>query len=126
VVESAKPADVLITQVRMNPDGQVIIFGEAESVRSITTFNNALKTKKDWVNTLDMSNPNTGFSPFIQKEVQQFNLRLTVHWKETRLAEARATLLPGLTRPTPAPTPPPGSAPASFGGPPGMPGGARF
>ncbi len=128
VVESAKPADVLITQVKMHPDGQVLIYGEAESVRSITSFNNALKAKKDWVNTLDMSNPNTGFSPFIQKEVQQFSLQMTVHWKETRLAEARATLLPGLTRPTPTPTPPPGSMPGAMPGvmPGGMPGGARF
>ena len=124
VIESAKPPDVLITGINMNPDGTVVLKCETEAVGRIAQFNQALEGKKDWIKSYNLIRPVPVLSQFIGREVQSFMLRLDVYWKDTRLAPARATLMPGVTAPTPTPTPaavPGGGMPGMM---PGMPPGA--
>lgn len=127
VIESAKPPDVLITGINMNPDGSVVLKCETEAVGRIAQFNQALESKKDWIKSYNLIRPVPVLSQFIGREVQSFMLRLEVYWKDTRLAPARQTLLPGVTAPTPTPTPaavPGGMMPGMMPGMPGNPPGA--
>ncbi|MGC8740236.1 MAG: pilus assembly protein PilM [Candidatus Sumerlaeaceae bacterium] len=125
MLQSVKPADVLITSIQMRPDGVVTIECEAENLRSLLDFVKALQTQQEWVK--EIINSNVGdpslvrFSNFVGKQVQTGVITLQVHWKTTRLAPARQTLEPGLMYPTPPPATPAAPRP----GPGGVPGAAE-
>jgi Tfp pilus assembly PilM family ATPase len=106
VIETAKPPDILITRIAMEPDGRVLLFGEAEVLSSCTNFLKRLQSPelKSWISKVTYrQSPKSTISRFIGKEVQSFELEISVVGKESRLAFVRQTFAPGLLTPTPTP-----------------------
>jgi Tfp pilus assembly PilM family ATPase len=132
VLQAAKPADIVIRSLTMRPDGTVELIGETKVLGSISTFQENLIKEKKWIDGKpELSSPRRQFSPLINEEVFAFRMTMKARGKITRLADARQTLLPGLTAPTPAPTvaPMPGMVPGAMppgGVPPGGPGAAML
>lgn len=104
MIEGAKPADVVITSFKMKPSGEVEIRGETTVVSSISDFANKLKAQAEWVQNVDLSAIDQGFSQFIGKQVSVFTVKMNALWKKTRLEPARRTLPPGMLTPSPTPT----------------------
>jgi len=131
VLQAAKPTDIVIRNLTLRADGTVDLIGETKVLGSISTFQENLIKEKKWIDGKpELTSPRTQFSPLINEEVYAFRMTMKVRGKVTRLADARQTLLPGLTAPTPVPTVapmpgmPPGGMPAGM--PPGGPGPATL
>jgi hypothetical protein len=105
-LESAKPPDILITRMSMEPDGRVLLVGETEVLSSFRNFLDRLKAEdlKSWIQQVDtLQVPVSTISRFMNKEVQRFELKIQVVGRETRLAFVRQTFAPGVLTPTPTP-----------------------
>lgn len=112
MIQSVKPANVLITSVSMSPDGQVMMVCETENMGSIPAFSGELAAQKNWIQSVRLLGTGTAFSRFVSKEVHQFVIQIQTASKVSRLAVARVTLPPGQVTPTPTPQ----ATPSSFGG----------
>jgi Tfp pilus assembly PilM family ATPase len=124
-VESAKPPDILITRIGMEPSGRVMLTGETEVLSSFRNFIDRLKSPDlaSWISKVDtLQVPTATISRFMGKEVQRFELDIRVTGKESRLAFVRQTFAPGMLTPTPTPQ---GQQAVRPGGA-GAPSGSRF
>jgi Tfp pilus assembly PilM family ATPase len=101
MIESIKPAEVLITAMHMNPDGTVKLDCEAKPVGAISNFADQLRQQKEWIESVNLSSPVPSFSQFIPDEINKFSIQLKVNWKKTRLDGARGPW--NATTPTPEP-----------------------
>ena len=115
VIEGLKPSKVVVSKVSLLPDGVVSVDFEAEpDFTGIGGFTRALKEEpvaKEWIDSASVSAGQAFQAASVLqpgRQIQRFNVLMRVHWKETRLAPARATLAPGLTAPTPTPEATPG------------------
>lgn len=120
MIEKEKPADILITSMKMKPDGTIDARCETTVISSIAEFQKRLQEQKSWIQKIDLSQiEGPALSQYINKQVFSFAIHMKVLWKKSRLDAARATLQPGMLTPSPTPV---ATTPPSFGGP-GGPGG---
>ena len=123
VIEGLKPSKVVVSKVSLLPDGVVSVDFEAEpDFTGIGGFMRALKEEpvaNEWIEPASVSAGQAFQAASVLqpgRQIQRFNVLMRVHWKETRLAPARATLAPGLTAPTPTPEATPGGMPGMMPG----------
>lgn len=115
-IETAKPPDVLITRINMNPDGKVTLVGETETFGSINNFLARLQGPelREWVSSVNtITNPREILSLLMQRRVTEFQFEIAVKNRESRLNFVRQTFGPGMI--TPSPTPAGTPAPAGMG-----------
>lgn len=105
-IEAMKPAGIALTYLGMNPDGKLVIGGNAQSDAVYTSFLQSLNANPDWITPGSVSagrqnsaNPAAGAAEI------KFTVLADIGWKTSRLEPARVTLTPGIWTPTPSPTP---------------------
>lgn len=108
MLESSKPAGIILTKLHMMPDGEVVIEGETDTLLLINNFIETLRSQKEWIEKADLVGQTETNSSLAGRPTKYFSLRVKAQWKKTRLAVARETLTPGYWTPAPSPTGGPG------------------
>jgi Tfp pilus assembly PilM family ATPase/Tfp pilus assembly protein PilN len=108
VLESMKPAGVTFSSMELQPDGNILLSGTAQSNRSYLDMLDAMNNAPDWVKPGSAQIIQQGAAAAGASTVASFVIGAESVWKKTRLEPARASLTPGHWTPTPAPTGTPG------------------
>lgn len=106
ILESMKPAGVTFTQMELQPDGKIILFGVADVQQNYLDMLDAMKNAPDWIkpDSPQLTNAGPMADPVTRQTKSGFGISAESVWKRTRLEPARVTMTPGQWTPTPAPT----------------------